>query len=187
MKILIGEEVKTLTEKYDINNPRPTPSQERLKELLDYDHLTGKLTWVGGARSDLLGKQCGKAGKTGYMRCTVDKHDYAVHRIIYKWMTGEEPNIMDHKNGKPSDNRWFNLHSVTPQENNFNVGLLKNNKTGTAGVSYRADHDRFIASVRVDNKSHHLGSFKTEAEAIAARQAANVLLGFSSRHGKAAA
>jgi hypothetical protein len=182
MQIINGETIK----KYDINNPRPTPSQERLKELLDYDHLTGKLTWIGGARKDLIGKQCGKAGKTDYMRCTVDKHDYAVHRIIYKWVTGREPNIMDHKNGKPSDNRWYNLHSVTPQENNFNVGLLKNNKSGIAGVFYHEKQNRYHSNVRIGGKSHHLGSFKTKPEAEAARKAANVILGFSGRHGEAA-
>lgn len=173
--------------KYDINNPRPLPSQEELRKRLDYDPETGVLKWREHKnRTDLIGKPCGAKRKGGYLSASIGGHKFSVHRIIYKWMTGEEAVIMDHINGKPDDNRWCNLRSVTHQENNMNVGLLKNNKTGTTGVTYRADHDRYVAIVRINRKNHHLGSFKTEEEAIAARKAANVLLGFSDRHGSAA-
>ena len=171
---------------YTTLNPRPTPTQERLKELLDYDHLTGLLTWISGSRSDLIGKPCGNVKKCGYVKCKIDGINYAAHRIIYKWMKGQEPNIMDHINGNRADNRWGNLRSVTPQQNNLNVTLLKNNKSGITGVFYHEKQNRYHSNVRIDGKSHHLGSFATKAEAIAARQAANIILGFSDRHGKVA-
>ena len=173
--------------KYDINNPRPLPSQDRLKELLDYDPVTGAMVWVNPpGRSDLIGKLCGAKRKGGYLACSVDGNKHFVHRLAYKWMTGKEPQLIDHRNGKTADNSWHNLRSVTPQENNFNSALLSNNKTGVAGVFYHTKQDRYHASVAVNHKSIHLGSFKTVDEAAAARQGANKILGFTDRHGKAA-
>lgn len=172
--------------KYNINNPRPTPSQERLRELLHYDPFTGVMTWINHPnRTDLNGKVCGAPRKGGYLCCSVDGHKYTIHRLAYKWMTGEEPDIIDHINGVPGDNRWRNLKSVSAQGNCQNAGLMRNNKSGEAGVFYHEKQDRYHANVRIGGKSHHLGSFKTIDEAIAARKAANKILGFSERHGKA--
>lgn len=174
-------------EKYDINNPRPTPSQARLRELMDYDPATGVLSWKQHPnRTDLNGRVCGAARKGGYLACSVDGYKFAVHRLIYKWMTGEEAVIMDHINGKPADNRWHNIRSVTPQENNLNQRLMANNKSGSCGVFYHEKQNRYHATVRIDKRSIHLGSFESEDEAKAARKAANKLLGFSDRHGDAA-
>jgi hypothetical protein len=173
--------------KYDINNPRPTPSQERLNELLEYSPDTGVVKWKHHPnRTDLIGTVVSrKNGRHGYLVCSVDGNKYGLHRIIYKMMTGKEPEIIDHANGIRDDNRWHNLRSVSNQENNFNTGLMKNNQTGEAGVFYHEKQDRYHANVRIGGKSHHLGSFKTIEEAKAARQAANKILGFSDRHGKA--
>lgn len=172
--------------KYGIRNPKPTPSQQRLKCLFNYCGKSGSLIWKQNKDPKFIGKVAGVKRKDGYYSVYVDGDKFAVHRLIYKYMTGKEPVIIDHINGDPSDNRWCNIRSVSHQENNMNVGLLKNNKTGTTGVTYRADQNRYIAIVRINRQNHHLGSYKTEAEAIAARKAANILLGFSERHGDAA-
>jgi hypothetical protein len=171
---------------YNIKNPKPTPDKAKLEKMFNYDPETGILTWRYTSRPDLIGMQCGSISSQGYHTVTINGSKFGVHRIIYKMMTNEEPDIMDHINGKRHDNRWCNLRSVSHQENNFNIGLAKDNKSGFSGVHYRADHDRYTATVRIGSKSHHLGSFKTKAEAIAARQAANIILGFSERHGKVA-
>jgi hypothetical protein len=172
--------------KYSIRNPRPTPSQERLRELFRYNQRTGKLYWRKNKNPELINREAGTKRKDNYYSVFVEGYKFAVHRIIYKYMTGAEAKVIDHINGNPSDNRWVNLRSVNHQANNMNVGLLKNNKTGVVGVTYREDQDRYIAIVRINQVNHHLGSYKTKAEAVAARKAANILLGFSERHGEAA-
>lgn len=172
--------------KYGIRNPRPTPSQQRLKQLLDYDPVTGVLTWkYHPTRKDVIGKACGTArNKDNYLSCNVDGYKYGAHRIVYKWMTGEEPKVIDHINGVADDNRWENLRSVTPQQNNFNMKLPKDNKSGKGGVFYHKRQKRWHSNVRVDGRSIHLGSWPTESEAIASRKTANKLFGFSERHGE---
>lgn len=173
--------------KYGINNPRPTPSQERLKELLKYNPETGVMSWIKHPnRTDLNGRALGAIRKGGYLAGSVDGNKYAVHRLIYKYMTGKEAVIMDHVNGDPKDNRWVNLRSVTPKENNLNVKLPKDNKSGVIGVFWHEKQKRWHANVRQNSRSIHLGSYPTKAEAIAARGVANKLLGFTERHGDAA-
>lgn len=173
--------------KYDINNPRPTPSQERLKELLSYDPISGVMTWVNHKnRTDLNGKPLGRKRKGGYLCASVDGETYSVHRLVYKYMTGNEPNIIDHIDGNPSNNKWDNLRSVTRQQNNLNIVLPKDNKSGAIGVFYHESQNRYHANVRINGRSFHIGSYSTKAEAVAARGAANKLLGFSERHGDAA-
>lgn len=172
--------------KYDINNPRPTPSKERLNELLEYNPETGVVKWkYHPNRTDLIGKPVDrKSGSHGYIVCSVDGHKYGLHRLIYKMVTGQEPVIIDHANGKRDDNRWCNISNVTHQENNLNASLMSNNKSGVTGVFYHEKQQRYLATVRIECVSIHLGSFKTIEEAAACRQGANKVIGFSDRHGK---
>ncbi|MGJ8681634.1 HNH endonuclease [Paraglaciecola sp.] len=173
--------------KYGVSNPKPLPSQDRLKKVLNYDPITGNLTWKHHAnRVDLIGSGCGTKRSDGYYSCHIDGDKFAVHRVIYKLMTNEEPQLVDHINGNPSDNRWCNLRSVTSQENNKNTKLLKNNKTGIAGVFYHEKQHRYHANVRINGKSLHLGSYADIEKAKFARSIADKVLGFSKRHGKAA-
>lgn len=173
--------------KYNINNPKPTPSQECIKQLINYDPNTGVATWTNDqVRVDLRGKVCGSQGKGSYRCVSIAGEKYQLHRLIYKLMTGKEPVIMDHVNGHPDDNRWCNLRSVTHKENSLNLKLPVDNKSGSIGVYFHEKQNRWLTSVRQDNVSYHLGSFKTKEEAVAARKAANVMLGFSDRHGEAA-
>ena len=91
------------------------------------------------------------------------RKSYLVHRIVWKWMTGEDPpSLIDHINHDPHDNRWENLRLATPSENSQNArgsgkykkGVYKN----TCGVT-------FVARIMVDGKKFYLGCYKTEDEA----------------------
>jgi hypothetical protein len=174
--------------KYGLKNPKPLPSQSLIKEWFSYDHETGDFVWIYHPKNKhVIGNKCKPHYKSKYISASINGVKYQVHRLIYKYMTGNEPNIMDHINGDPSDNRWCNLRSVTPAENNLNMKLAVNNKSGTVGVYYHAKQNRWLTSVTQGKRAYHLGSFKTKCEAIAARTAANKMLGFSDRHGEKAA
>lgn len=70
---------------------------------------------------------------------------------------------VDHRDGNGLNNLDSNLRSATTQQNNFNVGLTKRNKSGYKGVyKYR---DRYIACVRKSGKLIHGGSFKDPKDA----------------------
>lgn len=65
------------------------------------------------------------------------------HRVIWYYFKGEIPEGMeiDHRNGKPSDNRLENLRLVTPKENMNNpitIERLKKANTGENNPMYGA-------------------------------------------------
>lgn len=91
---------------------------------------------------------------------------------------------LDHINHDRSDNRLDNLREVTYLENQRNRTRSKNNTSGTTGVYWSADRNRWRVSISINNKTKHLGSHINKEDAVAAREAANIKYGFHENHGK---
>jgi len=151
-------------------------TQERLKELLSYDPLTGVFLW----RVDRGGKRVGEVAgcrKRTYTMISVDDVIYRAHHLAWLYMTGELPGLfVDHRDLDKHNNGWSNLRLATKSQNMANVGRIKSNKSGFKGVShYRAGESYgkpWQASIGRGGKSYHLGHFATEEEAHAAYVAA---------------
>lgn len=144
--------------------PQPLPSQESLKQRLDYNPETGVLTWAYSKPGITKGKVVGHPNKSGrFTQVMLDRKSYLAHRIIWKWMTGEDPpSLIDHINHDPHDNRWENLRLATHAENSQNKrGWGKHKK----GVRKNTCGKTFGAEIRVEGKNFYLGCFKTEDEA----------------------
>lgn len=163
------------------------PPQERLRKLLDYDPDTGRLIWRALTPDDFepgkrsretkarvwnriyAGKPALNAKKPNGYRCgTVDYAQLLQHRVIWKLMTGDDPDHIDHINGNPADNRWVNLRSVTREVNMRNMKRSKANTSGRTGVSFFKG--KWLATGTSGSKSVKLGVFGTFAEADKARQ-----------------
>lgn len=81
-----------------------------------------------------------------------------MHQLIIK--EGQ----VDHIDGNGLNNLDDNLRSATPQQNNFNVGLTKRNKSGYKGV-YESRSGKFVACIRKSGKLIHGGTFKYAKQA----------------------
>lgn len=181
------------------------PDQDLLNQLLTYEPDTGKLFWkerpVEMFNSDKQssahnaaiwnGKNAGnEAFKTqlplGHRYASINKIKMLAHRVIWKMVTGEEADVIDHIDGDPSNNSFTNLRSVSQQENGRNMKLRKNNTSGVMGVEWVESRQRWHARIHFDYRSKFLGSFDTFEEAVAARKAAETQYGFHENHGKAA-
>lgn len=139
---------------------------ERLRQLVHYDAESGiftRLTTQGGGGS-------GWPDKAGYLYIMVGGKIYAVHRLAWLYMTGDWPvQEIDHINGDKADNRFANLRDVSRHCNMQNeLRPRKNNTSGFAGVRWRKDRQRWIATILVEGKPKRLGAFDTAEAAHAA-------------------
>lgn len=181
---------------------KPLPSQEALRQLLDYDPETGALTWRERAESMFSsakdhglaakrwnGKNCGRLALNidhgnGYLRGDIWGERFYAHRVVWKMMTGEEPLFIDHINGIRSDNRFCNLRVVTREENSRNAAKPSTNTSGEIGVSLRRDTGKWLSYIGDGKERIRIGEFATRDDAVAARKAAERRLGYHENHGR---
>lgn len=139
-------------------------------KYLDYDAATGEMHWKIWPRT---GRPCGREIVTtnaqGYRVVTLMGRQYRVHRVAWLMMYGKWPSeLLDHANGKRTDNRLVNLREANRSENNRNRGMSRNNTSGFKGVSYDRDRKKWQAKIWRGNKAIHLGRYLTAQEAFAA-------------------
>lgn len=164
---------------------------QKIRELLDYDPLTGMLTWrtrplrSGLERIDkgwntrLAGRPAGMTDRNGHIWVTVEMlgrpfRKYSAHRLAWahyhdEWPTTED---VDHINGNPSDNRMINLRPASTTENVRNQRRRIDNTSGHKGISWSKKSKKWYAYINVDKRMIALGLFASKEEAIAVRRAA---------------
>jgi predicted nucleic acid-binding Zn ribbon protein len=95
--------------------PHKLPDQSYLCEWLAYDPTTGYLYWNKGKKQ---GERAFTSKQTvGYFTGKIEGKAYLAHRVIWKMMHGEEPDVVDHINNVKDDNRIENLRSVSQRYN----------------------------------------------------------------------
>lgn len=178
----------------------------RLRELLDYDAITGVVRWrvrpasdfatqgmADGWNNRFAGAVVGSLNKVnGYLNFKIlDGREKpfrcGLHRVCWGLYHGNWPEgDIDHENHCRSDNRIKNLTDSTPQKNSKNRALSSKNTTGRTGVVICKDRktDPYRAQITHEGRGKNLGNFATLEAAAAARKAAEVRLGFHPNHGK---
>lgn len=160
-------------------------TQERVKQVLDYDKITGIFTWeVSKSGRSKKGSIAGSIYANGYLVIGIDGKRYQAHRLAWFYCYGEWPTITDHKNGVRTDNMISNLRSITSTENSKNTKIRTNNTSGFVGVSWNKKESKWRSQIKVKSKTLHLGYFEDKTEAIEARKEANIKYGFHNNHGR---
>ena len=145
-------------------------TQEELQELFNYNPETGILT-----RAKDLHKGRWKAGDTigfdngnGYKRTIIKGKKYYIHRIIWMYVYGEMPKVIDHINGNKSDNRISNLRNTNYQGNGYN-GNIRGGSSKYKGVTFHKSTQKWRAQIHINGTGRSLGLYNTEEEAYSAR------------------
>lgn len=157
----------------------PHLSPELLRTLLDYDPKTGALTWKSRTTGKrplwwnrmYAGKRAGSTMPDGNVLLKIDDRSYLAHRVIWAMVHGAWPECVVHRNGKLGDNRLRNLRDVNRKTIQRQPVLYRTNTSGVRGVSWSKAARKWVASIRVDDLTIHLGSFATKEEAARARRA----------------
>ena len=147
-------------------------SREDVIEKFEYDKNTGNLIWKNSWRRAVKGEIAGYNAR-GYRATKIDGKIYWIHRLVWLLHNGSLPScgfVIDHINGKKSDNRIENLRAVTVKQNIENSGVSKNNKVGYKGVHVR--NGKYFAQIKHNYKVYRLGAFDSATEAFAAYEEA---------------
>ncbi len=161
-------------------------TQDRLKEILDYNPDTGEFTWKLKRRGVGIGK-AGDKHSSGYARIKVDGKRYYAHRLAFLWMTGELPKRgqeVDHINHIRDDNRWENLRLVDHRNNRRNSSRGNNNKSGITGVCWNKEVGKWHVFIEHKGATKYLGLYSSFDTAVKVRKCAEEVLGYHPNHGK---
>ena len=169
-----------------------------LKECIEYDPETGLMFWKNRPEHHFKthrgyvqtnARQTKKPAfnskhSAGYLHGALDGKKFFAHRIAWALHYGSFPlQEIDHINHDRTDNRISNLRDASRFSNGKNLSKKSSNKTGIIGVHILNKTKKFIAQIRVNNKSIHLGTFTNLQDAALARKIAEKQHGFHQNHG----
>lgn len=161
------------------------PSPEELRQLLRYDPKTGILYWrergperftsVAGSgmsqkrwNASYADQPAGRMTPEGYIIINFGGKRMLAHRVAWAMCAGVWPTgCLDHINANRSDNRIENLREASIEQNAWHKRSRRGNSR-FQGVCKPARSSKWWAYVG----RKYLGSFDTEEEAAAARDAA---------------
>lgn len=142
-------------------------TQARLKEVFNYDELSGLFTRLLSTSSNCkVGDVASCIDSGGYIVIRIDGTLYRAHQLAWLYMYGEWPkHRVDHKDRDTLNNRIKNLRSATIKQNAENSKDRSDNTSGFRGVVKRRDCNRWVAQIRHNGSNVYLGIFKTPEEA----------------------
>jgi len=132
----------------------------RLRELLDYDPLTGIFTNRARRGRHAAGSVAGGLTDRGYIRIFVGGRSYRAHQLVWLHTHGRWPeDELDHHDRDKANNRLVNLREATRAFNTQNRILPD------GGVAFDSERGQWRVRVRIGDRPTHLGRFGKHADA----------------------
>lgn len=155
-------------------------TQERLKELLNYDSKTGIFTRKSSGKGIRKNSVAGSKRPDGYVITSIKGKMCFAHRLAWLYVYGYMPeHEIDHINRITDDNRIENLREVSHQCNMRNTGNRKDNTSGVKGIVWAKHANKWHVQIKVNRKNKHLGIYTDFDEAVCVRLAAEQCVGWS--------
>jgi hypothetical protein len=164
-------------------------THDELKILFEYNPESGEFI-----RKVIYHRQAGTVGCNrvitstnlhGYHTVGIRGKVHLVHRLVWLYMTGNEPDgQIDHIDGNKQNNRWSNLRVVSSVDNSRNRGVRKDNVSGATGVTRIKRSGKYVARIGSGQTYRHLGTFDTFDEALLVRKNAESIHGYHPNHGE---
>ena len=161
------------------HNAKELPSKEELENQFTYDNEQGVLL------SNKTKREIRRQDASGYLIVTIGGKVRRANRVIWKMVTGEDPDgIVDYKDGDPLNNSFENLQVVSEEDfyvNKKERELLSNNTTNT-GVSYYRRTKTWRVQLRIGGETYSKYGFTSENDAIAHAKEMTLLMLDSSKN-----
>lgn len=140
---------------------RNSLSHKRLVHLLRYVKSTGLFYWRTTNSKHAKGDLAGHCG--AYWQLYVDGVSYLGHRLAVFYVTGKWPtDVVDHKDGDGTNNRWSNLRSVTQRVNLENQRRAQRGSASSMLGVYPQSYGAWFARISVRGVQIHLGTYPTK-------------------------
>ena|ERR1700758_2636641 len=131
----------------------------------DYDKVKD-IKWYAGSSND-------KNHVIGNIKVDGKRKTIDMGRLIMEDVPHADwENTVDHINRNPMDQRSDNLRWVSQQQQLMNRGKFRNNTSGVTGVTYSKDRRKWVAQIKINSKTKHLGQFNNFEDAVAKRKEA---------------
>ena len=129
-----------------------------LHKMFVYDDgiLYRRITTSSNAKA---GSVVGHPDKLGYLRFSILKKDYKVHRAIFFMHYGYLPDYIDHIDCNPANNKIENLRECTLEQNSWNSKKSITNSSGIKGVSWHKASNKWRVTLSVNKKAKHFGAY----------------------------
>ena len=148
--------------------------EEQYKIIKGYSNY--EISNFGNIRNVKTGRILKQCNIKGYKKIELINDNgkgitHRVHRLIAEYFIPNPNNkpTIDHIDNNKANNNVNNLRWVTLQENSSNRSLNINNTSGNKGVSFIQKKNKWLATIRCNNKRIHLGLFDKKEDAITAR------------------
>lgn len=160
-------------------------TKEMVNEFFDYKD--GVLYWKKKTSSTAnqikIGEVAGSVSKNRYESVWLNKKSYLVHRLIFLFHHGFLPKAIDHIDGNSKNNKIENLREATLSQNCQNQKIRNTNTSGTKGVWFHKQSNKWQVALCINKKRKHLGSYKDlELAELVATEARNKYHGEFARH-----
>ena len=119
----------------------------------------------------------------GYITVSVGRRKHLAHRLAYEFVYGEFKGEIDHIDNDKRNNRIENLRLVTRSQNQQNMPMKSNNKSGVKGVSWCKPMNCWRARVTVGGVVYLAGYFHDiEKARLAIVEMRNLVCGNYTNH-----
>jgi hypothetical protein len=150
-------------------------TQDRLKELFNYNKLTGLFTRILKVSPDTyIGEIAGYIStEDNYVRIEIDNRVYLAHRLAFLYVEGYIPTYIDHVDTVRCNNIWANLRECTKSQNGLNSKINSLNTVGVKGLTWNKAGKTYVARLRIEGNcySKSFSVFTYKLQDIALREA----------------
>lgn len=130
-------------------------TKDTLQEFFNYNTVTGEFTVKKlHSQHSRVGDTVGSRDIHGYYRVTIYDKMYRIHSLIWVYMTGKYPDMIDHIDRNPSNNKWENLRECTSSQNACNTLGKSSNISGIKGIVKYGKTGGYRATVTKNNIRH---------------------------------
>ena len=137
-----------------------TLTQEQAHRLFEY--RDGVLYWKERPKNSRKPKgdmEAGTQSGHGYKKVRINKKAFYVHQLVFLMQHGYIPDLIDHIDGDPSNNKIDNLRQANKTENSYNSKMRVDNTSGHKSVVWHKGANKWMVQLQLEKKSKYFGVF----------------------------